>query len=260
NFCERLTDMVIVVWRELKGILSMKGFAQWVLPKLQAWCCGGGLDGSLCLTLEITMCPEVNLDGVNEMGRAWIHQLKNKLYIICAISVPIWRNAGNWTWLLDPTLDISREPTMVSASRLSTYDEGTFVFFRKVVNYNEAEETYKLHAYRGNDSTMNKEKGVEFVDSQDESTTRYEQWNLNDLNVIGSDLSRTRPRVPSAAVYILGNCLDYTWRLVFNHHEGCTDGRSAPVNGSDDVQQKDTEEKASEKDKEVEHSEEEEAE
>ncbi|KAF4649044.1 hypothetical protein FOL46_002169, partial [Perkinsus olseni] len=243
---------------------------------------------------------------------------------------------------------------------------------------------------QGNDSTMNKEKGVEFVDSQDESTTRYEQWNLNDLNVIGSDLSRTRPRVPSAAVYILGNCLDYTWRyykfsydtyqyspeavargvwwkdiaawcdpslgsafhaessvilrrlqtdyvldvplatfvffytlefrceskvkqqrgrdvlrayldsneseatqfllslekgekctllganalpsddaladgsgscrLVFTHHEGCTDGRSAPVNGSDDVLQKDTEEKTSEEDKEVEHLEGEEAE
>ncbi|KAF4742095.1 hypothetical protein FOZ63_010624, partial [Perkinsus olseni] len=49
-------------------------------------------------------------------------------------------------------------------------------------------------------------------------------------------------------------------RLVFTHHEGCTDGRSAPVNGSDDVQQKDTEEKTSEEDKEVEHLEEEEAE
>ncbi|KAF4721803.1 hypothetical protein FOZ62_016016, partial [Perkinsus olseni] len=48
--------------------------------------------------------------------------------------------------------------------------------------------------------------------------------------------------------------------LVFTHHEGCTDGRSAPVNGSDDVQQKDTEEKTSEEDKEVEHLEEEEAE
>ncbi|KAF4751454.1 hypothetical protein FOZ63_012417 [Perkinsus olseni] len=174
---------------------------------------------------EITMCPEVNLDGVNEMGRAWIHQLKvvvnalideynvwrseqalynmrdkradlakrRKLDLASRSDivegahvlfedqerevVRLYRNPSG-----DPTMvllddgssvqvsavtlirDISREPTMVSASRLSTYDDGTFVFFRmksdqpdepewmihvgKVVNYNEAKETYKLHAYR----------------------------------------------------------------------------------------------------------------
>ncbi|KAF4753804.1 hypothetical protein FOZ62_019385, partial [Perkinsus olseni] len=57
------------------------------------------------------------------------------------------------------------------------------------------------------DTIPRRKGGVELANS----STGYD-WAFNNLNAIGSDLSRMRPRIPSAACYILGGFLNYEIR------------------------------------------------
>ncbi|KAF4738630.1 hypothetical protein FOZ63_015235, partial [Perkinsus olseni] len=57
------------------------------------------------------------------------------------------------------------------------------------------------------DTIPRRKGGVELANS----STGYD-WAFNNLNAIGSDLSRMRPRIPSAACYILGGFLNYETR------------------------------------------------